>query len=84
MSHDLPVIALAAAAAPETMGPAGVLVERFDPASVAELIGLVTEDQTLRDTIIATQKERLKTFSRKTAIASFRAMLQTAFSRVPA
>ena len=59
MTHRLPVLAYAAGAVPETLDGAGVLFreKRFD--LIAETMGRVAEDATLRDAIIRGQDDRL-------------------------
>jgi glycosyltransferase involved in cell wall biosynthesis len=47
-AHGVPVIARAAAAIPETVGPVGILVYDDDPARIAELAGQVLRDDGLR------------------------------------
>jgi glycosyltransferase involved in cell wall biosynthesis len=63
MYFDVPVIAYAAAAVPETMGGAGVLVTRKDHAAIAELINLVVRDEHLRARLIAQQRQRWPQFT---------------------
>lgn len=62
MAHDVPVLAFAAAAVPETLGGAGVLFheKRFD--LVAEMIARIARDARLRAGILAAQRRRLATF----------------------
>jgi glycosyltransferase involved in cell wall biosynthesis len=59
MAFDLPVIAYRAAGVPYAMGGAGILVsaKRYD--FIAELIGLVVQDQAVRQKVIAGQRRRL-------------------------
>ena len=45
MAHDLPVVALAAGAVPETLGRGGVLVETLQPSLVAEAVMLATDER---------------------------------------
>jgi glycosyltransferase involved in cell wall biosynthesis len=58
----VPVVAYQAGAVPETLGGSGVLVKAKDHAAVAELIGLLLEDENLRAQIVARQRERLQDF----------------------
>ena len=62
MYFDVPVIAFKAAAVPETLGGSGVLVTRKKHAAVAELVGLLDNDEGLREQVIARQRERLRDF----------------------
>lgn len=63
MALDVPVLAYAAAAVPETMGGAGLLVHEWDVPRVAELLNLVIRDASLRERIRAAQYARLRSFS---------------------
>lgn len=56
---EVPVIAYAATAVPETMDGAGVLFEEKDPALVASLINAVVTDSALRDAIVDAQTAAL-------------------------
>ena len=56
---EVPVIAYAATAVPETMDGAGVLFEEKDPALVASLINAVVTDGALRDAIVDAQTAAL-------------------------
>ena len=59
MLHDVPVVARAAAAVPETLAGAGVLLHTRDHATIAEAVGRVLGDAALRQAIIARQRQRL-------------------------
>ncbi|NLG35285.1 MAG: glycosyltransferase family 4 protein [Lentisphaerae bacterium] len=76
MTHDLPVVAYAAGAVPETLDGAGVLVreKRFD--LIAEVLGRVTEDEPLRGALIQGQRERLARYERQDLAADLRRHLQ--------
>lgn len=62
MYFGVPVIAYQAAAVPETLGEAGMLVKRKDYAVIAELINQVVSDRELREAIVNAQKRRLEAF----------------------
>lgn len=62
MYFGIPVVAYKAAAVPETLGKSGVLITTKDHRRVAELIGIIGEDQPLKDRIVAAQRERLESF----------------------
>lgn len=64
MYFDLPVIAYAATAVPETMGDAGILVTKKRYDIIGELVNLVATDSSLRTRIIEKQRERLRDFDR--------------------
>jgi L-malate glycosyltransferase len=59
MANDLPVIAVAAAAVPETLGAAGVTLDRCDPALLAAAIDRVVNDRVLRCSLVAAGRTRL-------------------------
>jgi glycosyltransferase involved in cell wall biosynthesis len=63
MAFDVPVLAYAAAAVPETMGDAGVLVHEWDVPRVAELMHLMICDPQLRQRLLAGQRANLVRFS---------------------
>jgi L-malate glycosyltransferase len=62
MHFGLPVVARAAAGIPGTMGSAGLLVPDKDYPTIAELVHEVVSEPTLRDAVVAGQRERLKAF----------------------
>ncbi len=59
MAFDLPVVAYAAGAVPDTLDGAGVLVRTKRPDLVGELVRAVAEEGPLRERILAGQRERL-------------------------
>jgi glycosyltransferase involved in cell wall biosynthesis len=63
MAADVPVLAYAAAAVPETLGGAGVQFAPKDLEYAAELAGALAFDDDLRARVIAGQRRRLKDFS---------------------
>jgi glycosyltransferase involved in cell wall biosynthesis len=60
MLFDLPILAYASSGIPGTLGNAGILFhdKQFEP--LAELVCLLLHDQTLRQKLIARQRERLQ------------------------
>jgi len=67
MALDIPVIAYAAAAVPEVLEGAGLLVHSWDPAHVAELVHAVVTDDDLRRRVVTRQRLRLPSFSAEAA-----------------
>ena len=63
MAADVPVLAYAAGAVPETLGGAGVLFDPKDLEFAAEAIGTLVYDRTVRSDVIAGQRKRLEDFS---------------------
>lgn len=62
MAYDVPVVAYAAGAVPETLDGAGVLFHRKDPALVGELMGEIADNASLRERILRRQNERLAAY----------------------
>ena len=65
MVHDVPVVAYAAGAVPETLGGAGVLVRDKPFDLLAETLGRVAEDEALRAAILRGQRERLARYEQQ-------------------
>ena len=63
MAADVPVLAYAAGAVPETLGGAGVLFEPKDLELAAEMMGTLVYDRPVRDRVIDGQRRRLQDFS---------------------
>ena len=64
MRSDLPVVANAAAAIPETLGDGGILLENKTPETVAAQLERVVHDQALRKDLIEKGRRRVDAFSR--------------------
>jgi glycosyltransferase involved in cell wall biosynthesis len=62
MAADVPVLAYAAAAVPDTLGGAGVQFAPKDLEYAAELLGALAFDDNLRGQVIAGQRRRLADF----------------------
>jgi glycosyltransferase involved in cell wall biosynthesis len=63
MAFDLPIVARAAAAVPETLGGASILLTTTDPLVWAAVIDRVLRDGPLRRRLIAQGRSRLSDFS---------------------
>lgn len=63
MHHSLPVVAHAAAAVPETLGAAGVLLPSKEPAVVAAAVDRVLSDQAVWWSLVNAGRKRLQDFS---------------------
>jgi len=63
MLADVPVLAYAAGAVPETLGGAGILTRSKDFEALAELVGILAYDETVRQQVIMGQRRRLLDFS---------------------
>jgi glycosyltransferase involved in cell wall biosynthesis len=73
--HDVPVLAYKAAAIPETMGDAGVLVSAKDYKAIAEMADLLITNRELRDQVILRQNRSLARFEPQLVAQKFRAYL---------
>lgn len=63
MAADVPVLAYAAGAVPETLGGAGVLFSPKDLEVASELLGSLVYDRGLRQRVIGGQRRRLMDFA---------------------
>ena len=63
MAADVPVVAYAAGAVPETLGGAGLLFEPKDLEVAAELLGSVVYDRQVREGVLEGQRRRLQDFA---------------------
>ncbi|HEX9369140.1 MAG TPA: glycosyltransferase, partial [Vicinamibacterales bacterium] len=63
MAADVPIVAYAAGAVPETLGGAGILFAPKDLEVAAELLGSVVYDRDVRARVIEGQRQRLRDFA---------------------
>ncbi len=63
MAADVPIVAYAAGAVPETLGGAGVLFSPKDLEVAAELVGSVVYDRDLRGRVLEGQRRRVLDFA---------------------
>jgi glycosyltransferase involved in cell wall biosynthesis len=63
MATDVPIVAYAAGAVPETLGGAGLLFAPKDLEVAAELLGSVVYDRDVRARVLEGQRRRLQDFS---------------------
>ena len=75
MTHDVPVVAHAAGAVPETLDGAGVLVREKNYDLIAETLGRVSEDAPLRAALLRGQRERLARYERQDLEADLKRLL---------
>jgi len=78
MRFGVPVVALAQTGVKDTMGGAGLLFDEYDPAAMAEAIGMLKEDGALREKVIAGQKQRASDFDQAKLTENFKAVLMKA------
>jgi glycosyltransferase involved in cell wall biosynthesis len=76
MHHGVPVVALAEAAVPETVGSAGLLVESSDPALLAAAVHSVLCDKSLRELLAARGAQRASELSLTNSRATMRRVLE--------
>lgn len=62
MHHRIPIVAYSAAAVPETLGDAGLLLDAKDAYTIAAAVQRVASDAPLRARLIAAGTERLREF----------------------
>ena len=79
MAMDVPVLAYAAGAVPDTLGGAGVQFAPKDLEHAAELLGMLAFDEDVRDPILDGQRRRLGDFGEVT----FRQRLDDMIASVP-
>jgi L-malate glycosyltransferase len=77
MAADVPVLAYAAAAVPDTLGGAGVQFAPKDLEVAAELLGTLAFDDRLRADVIAGQRRRLADFGDERITRDLTALLHT-------
>ena len=63
MAADVPVLAYAAGAVPETLGGAGVLFAPKDLEFAAEMLGTLVYDRPVREQVLEGQRRRLRDFA---------------------
>jgi L-malate glycosyltransferase len=63
MAADVPVLAYAAGAVPETLGGAGLLFSPKDLEVAAEMLGMLVYDRPVRDRVLEGQRRRLLDFA---------------------
>jgi glycosyltransferase involved in cell wall biosynthesis len=78
MAFDLPVIAYASSAVPDTLGEAGIPLFEKNPASILEALLRLHEDRWYRAEVIRSQRRRLLRLSRRRIEAELRDWLISA------
>ena len=76
MSANLPIVAYAAGAVPETVGAAGLLLPEKPPSLVAEAVMAVLDDRRLTDAMAAERPERLAHLAPEAVARRMRAALE--------
>jgi glycosyltransferase involved in cell wall biosynthesis len=83
MAFDIPVIAYAATAVPETIGNAGTQIDTWDDQHVAGLVHAIHDDHTQKEQLLAKQRKNLERFTSEEAKTRLRAAIQFLQSGVP-
>lgn len=76
MNMDVPVLAYAAAAVPDTLGGEGVSFAPKDLEVAAELLGALIYDEPFRTGVIAGQRRRMRDFGRDAVEPALRHLLE--------
>lgn len=75
MVHDIPVLAYAAAAVPETMSGAGILFREKRYEEIAEMMGRLINDSLLRKSVLNGQRKRVAEYGSRDLAAELKQML---------
>ena len=75
MVNEVPILAFAAGAVPETLAGAGVLCHEKRVDLIAEMRGRLVRDATMRDAVLAQQRERLDLYEHRDLETELRAHL---------
>jgi L-malate glycosyltransferase len=78
MHMEVPVVAYAAAAVPDTLGSAGILVHRKRFEVVAEMLNLLASDAPLCKRVVAWQRQRVAEFAPEQVAAQLRNVVKQA------
>jgi len=81
MAHDVPVMAYAAGAVPETMDGAGILFREKRFELIAEMMGSLTKDKAFRSAVLNGQRERLERYRKRNLPAELREHLAPLLKR---
>lgn len=77
MHFNVPVLAYAAGAVPETLDGAGVLFSGKDLRAVAEMMGRLTREEAFREAVLRGQQQRLTRFHLQDGKGRLRKLLST-------
>ncbi len=76
MYNDVPVLAYASSAIPETLGHAGILLREKDYPVIAEMADLLFTDDAMRNRLLERQRNRLTYFAPQRVAAHFQHYVQ--------
>ncbi len=80
MVHRLPIVAYGAAAVPDTVGDAGIVLDSKEPSRVAAAIDLVVRDLNLRSVLAHEARERLSCMSLERSRERFAEVIRSAIA----
>lgn len=83
MYFDVPIVAYAAAAVPETLGGSGIVLEEKTPELTAAVLHRLVTDEGLRAAVIENQRERLGDFAGEKVAQRFAALFEAFLERAP-
>lgn len=75
MHKGVPVVARQTGGTPEAMGEGGILIDDFRGEELAELLGVLCQDQALRALVLDSQRQRLTTVRNRPVRDEFLALL---------
>ncbi|MHB1986746.1 MAG: glycosyltransferase [Acidimicrobiales bacterium] len=78
MHHELPIVAYAAGAVPETVGEAGIVLQAKEPAVVAAAVHAVVTDADLRTLFVDRGRDRAREFTPDRARRDFARAIEAA------
>src|SRR5450759_69502 len=83
MAHNLPILAYAAGAVPETLDGAGVLVREKRWECIAEMMGQLTRRGPFRQAVVRAQQRRLARYRARNLEAELKACLAPLLRNAP-
>ncbi|MCB1164595.1 MAG: glycosyltransferase [Leptospiraceae bacterium] len=83
MYLDIPVVARAAAAVPETLGTGGILIKGNDYPAIAETMAMVLESEEIQENIRIGQKEEIQRLQPQRGLAVVQKELQSLGLHLP-
>lgn len=75
MLHKVPVVAYSAAAVPETLDGAGVLVREKNFEAIAEIMGEIINSRQLKDAVVAKQNDRIRKYKARDLASELKSCL---------
>jgi glycosyltransferase involved in cell wall biosynthesis len=75
MAFDVPVIAYASTAVPETMGESGILLQDWNGPRIAELVHALYENPASKEQVLAKQRRNLTRFTSENAKTRLRVVI---------